>query len=126
MIKKIVNESVIPHRLGTLFAWEGSVAQFRGDSLPDPTQPVRRYHFALSKLKAGDYADLLGQVPWSPPGSNSWNGEVRTLHGGRIYVDTDGFTETYVDHPIPRPGRDSKTYVWKWSEVSREWRKTYR
>jgi hypothetical protein len=103
-------------RLGEILVHDGCLAQYRGDRL-SPTEPVLETTLAVARgLKAEEYPDLVGEVPWSPPGSGNWGGIITTRHGGEIRLVIDQSWEFMtVREPVAKP-RDGKTYTWEWKD----------
>lgn len=90
-------------------------------------RPVRREDYYVSKVKAEDYAGLLGKVPVDS-GRNWVYGQVRTDTGHYLYISpfdaqgdlAEGWAVESDEVPIPKP-RDGKLYTWEYEDG--QWRK---
>lgn len=112
-------------QLGELIGYEGLLAQYRGYYWHE-TEPIRIDRIAASDLDYEKWGltPFLGKVPWSPPGSGTWNGEVENQFGGRAYVKADDWPVHLVEHPIPRP-RNGREYAWEWNDFTHQWDKSF-
>jgi hypothetical protein len=106
--------------LGEFFAFQGCLAQYRGDHV-EQDRPVRVDYIAVARLlKAAGYGWLLGRWRWSS--GAAWSGYVRTSGGSDAYVHCDDWPRETLETAIAAP-RDGKEYGWGWSYG--EWRKIY-
>ena len=108
-------ESLRSFKTGEIIEVDGCLAQFRTYRV-DRQAPVYHVTVGISpRQPAVEWDDILGQVPWSPPGTNSWSGEVRIWRtGGRMYFNAEDLEVSVLALPVRKP-RASKRYSWEWA-----------
>lgn len=119
MAAKAVRVGGSGYRFAQLVEHEGCIAQFAGETFGSD-RPTLTLHLRVSTIPVSEAPHAIGQVPWSPPGSSSWSGVIRTMHGGQQRIACEGWRAVDVVREI-KPPRDGREYGWRWYGQMGEW-----